>query len=101
VSDIDIQNWEKQFDEQLGYAFDPVQRHHIKAFISQLLKEKDKQMKQQLTHKLDMAEMLEGWEGDCIHVGGGRYVENCLECENATKIINALLSITPQEGSNN
>lgn len=66
----------------------------IRALIGEAILNTKREIKQQLTHELNTYEMLKGWEKHWVDVGDGRYVQNCLECENSTKIIKAL---NPQE----
>ena len=40
----------------------------------------------ELTEKLDLDNMLEGYEKHWIDVGNGRYIEHCIECENSKRI---------------
>lgn len=64
-----------------------------KAYSQGLQKGKEEERergKQILTTKVNKEEMLDGWEKWWKNIGGERYVENCMECENATRIIESL-----------
>lgn len=76
MSDIDIQNWNKSFDEQLpdlrvGTWEDPVHLNadKVKAFISQLLEEKNEEMR---LHLEATASELRSILGQNEQYSGGR-----------------------------
>jgi len=58
--------------------------------------EKEKEMIEKLTVKLDTKEMLNGWERYWAKVSDDRYVEDCMECENAKRILSTLSNTTLQ-----
>jgi hypothetical protein len=43
-----------------------------------------------VTKQINPLEMAEGWERWWKHIGDGRYVEHCTECDNTDRIIQAI-----------
>jgi hypothetical protein len=58
--------------------------------------EERKEMIEKLTVKLDTKEMLNGWERYWAKVSDDRYVEDCMECENAKRILSTISNTTLQ-----
>jgi hypothetical protein len=69
----------------------PLKYHaKIRQMIKKAREDEEQRIKHQLTHSINKEKMLDGWERYWIDVGDSRYVENCIECENADKIINLI-----------
>ena len=65
--------------------------------IDTVLEEERERMLEALTTPLDPEQILKGWEKYWIEVETDRFVENCIECDNAARILKALDKTPPNK----
>lgn len=102
-------NKDKMIEEAVEewYKIPPELRHSNDSCLRQILstlltkheeavvERERKAIKKILTTKLDLDNMLEGWERYWIDTGDGDYIEQCIECENSLRILQALTPNNP------
>jgi len=75
----------------------PKTKGTIQDTIDTVVAEERERVLEALTTTKDTTQMLQGWERYWIEVTPNRFVENCIECENTSRILKALDNTPPNK----